>query len=285
LLIRGLKPSIIFTRGGFVSVPVALGGLLNRVPYVTHDSDSTPSLANRIIARWAVKHAVALPKDVYPYPAAKTVTVGIPIDAQYQPVTPEKQRAFRHDLGITAKQVVLVTGGGNGAQQLNNAMVANTRQLLAKHRELTIVHIAGRAHEAAVLKAYSEVLPESAMHRVIVKSFITDLYRYSGAADVIIARGGATNLAEFATQGKACIIVPSEQLTWTVKNMEVMGKRNAVRALTVAQSEQEGRLGAAIAELLDDDTARDELAANLASFAHPHAARELAELILTEAKT
>ena len=284
LLIHRLQPSIIFTRGGFVSVPVAFGGLLNRVPYITHDSDSTPSLANRIIARWAAKHAVALPTDVYPYPAAKTVTVGIPIDAEYQPVTPEKQRAYRESLSISAKQVVLVTGGGNGAQQLNNAMVANARQLLAHHPQLAIIHITGRAHEADVVEAYKKVLPETAMHRVIIKDFITDLYRYSGAADVIIARGGATNLAEFAAQGKACVIVPSEQLAWTVKNMEVMGNRNAVRALTVAQSEQEGRLGAAVAELLDDDNARTELAANLASFAHPHAAKELAALILAEAK-
>jgi UDP-N-acetylglucosamine--N-acetylmuramyl-(pentapeptide) pyrophosphoryl-undecaprenol N-acetylglucosamine transferase len=60
-LVRRLQPQVIFSRGGFVSVPVSLGGWLNHVPYITHDSDSMPSLANRLIARWAHLHAVALP--------------------------------------------------------------------------------------------------------------------------------------------------------------------------------------------------------------------------------
>ena len=60
-LMKRLRPDVIFSRGGFVSVPVALGGKFNGVPYITHDSDSIPSLANRLIARWAAVHAVALP--------------------------------------------------------------------------------------------------------------------------------------------------------------------------------------------------------------------------------
>src|SRR5665213_2594114 len=67
-LLKQLKPAVIFVKGGFVGVPVGLAAATRQIPFITHDSDPIPGLANRIIARWAVMHAVALPKDIYPYP-------------------------------------------------------------------------------------------------------------------------------------------------------------------------------------------------------------------------
>lgn len=283
-LLHRIKPSIIFTRGGFVSVPVALAGKLNHIPYVTHDSDSLPSLANRIIARWATLHAVALPEEIYPYPRAKTTMVGIPLSHEYHLVTPAAQRAYKNELSLGADtQVVLVTGGGNGARQLNMAVVANAEYLLKTHPELHIVHIAGRDLETETSTAYDARLAPALRPRVKVMGFITDLYKYSGAADVIIARGGATNLAEFAVQGKACVIVPSKQLVWNVKNSQALAERQAIIELTEAQSEQERRLGTVIGKLLDDDTERAALASRLHVYARPDAAKTLAMVLLERA--
>lgn len=281
-LMRVLKPNVIFSRGGFVSVPVAIGGALSGVPYITHDSDSTPSLANRIIARWASLHAVALPSELYPYPSNKTVTVGVPISAEYEPVTPALLHKYRQEIGLPkAQQILLVTGGGNGADQLNRAVIANSAYLLKRYPGLHIVHIAGRALVATVEAGYQEELSVDARSRVIIKGFIGDLHRYSGAADVIIARGGATNLAEFAAQAKACIIIPSKQLIWNVKNTEALVDRQAVITLTEDQAEQERRLASVVSDLLDHGAKRKELAKALASLARPDSAKDLAELILS----
>ena len=284
-LLRQIKPAIIFTRGGFVSVPVAIGGHLNGVPYITHDSDSTPSLANRLIARWAKLHAVALLAELYPYPAAKTVTVGIPLHAEYQLVTPQLQAKYRRDLKLDGyKHVLLVTGGGNGARQLNSAVVDNAAYLLKRFPELCIVHLAGRGLEAETNTAYDAALAPEARTRAIVKGFISDLFAYSGAADVIIARGGATNLAEFAVQAKACVIVPSKQLVWNVRNSEALAKRGAIVELTEAQSEQERRLGTVVGELLEDDAKRLALGQKLHEYARSDAAETLAMLLLEQSK-
>ncbi|MEO8104815.1 MAG: UDP-N-acetylglucosamine--N-acetylmuramyl-(pentapeptide) pyrophosphoryl-undecaprenol N-acetylglucosamine transferase, partial [Candidatus Saccharibacteria bacterium] len=192
-IVRQIRPNIIFTRGGFVSVPVAIGGLLNRVPYITHDSDSTPSLANRIIAPWARLHTVALPEELYPYPRQKTFTVGVPVSKDYQPVTGQLLAQYRHDIGLLkTQQLVLITGGGNGSDGLNQAVIANAGYLLKRHPDLVLVHIAGRSLAASVKKSYEGTLDDSQRKRVHVKSFISDLHRYSAVADVIIARGGAT---------------------------------------------------------------------------------------------
>jgi UDP-N-acetylglucosamine--N-acetylmuramyl-(pentapeptide) pyrophosphoryl-undecaprenol N-acetylglucosamine transferase len=287
-LLRRLKPSIIFTRGGFVSVPVALGGKLNGIPYITHDSDSIPSLANRIIARWASLHAVALPEEVYPYPIDKTRMVGIPLSKSFEYVTPTLKKQYKHQAGVPVDaQVLVITGGGNGAKQLNDDVISNADYLLKKYPKLHIIHVAGRDLEQATNAGYDRAVDTSSRHRVAVFGYTTDSYLYTGAADVIIARAGATYLAEFAVQGKACILVPADQLVGghQTQNAMVLADRGAVMLLTQAQAEQERRLATVVGDLLDDDTKRTELSKRLLKFARTDAAKELAMLLLERAKT
>jgi len=278
-LLRRLRPDVIFSRGGFVSVPVTLGGRLSGIPYVTHDSDSVPSLANRLIARWAHTHAVALPADMYPYPAGKTVQVGVPVSSNYRPVTAALREEYRKELGLAYKQVVLLTGGGNGAGALNEALVSNARYLLGAFPDLVIVHIAGRAHKMAVETAYDALKLGTARKRIKLIGFTSELYRYSGAADVVVSRSGATTLAEFAAQGLACIVVPAAQLGWDVKNAQSLAERGAVMRLSGDQLEQPERLGRTIGSLLDDESQRMTLARAFAGYARPHAAADLAKLL------
>jgi UDP-N-acetylglucosamine--N-acetylmuramyl-(pentapeptide) pyrophosphoryl-undecaprenol N-acetylglucosamine transferase len=284
-LIRLLRPDVVFTRGGFVSVPVAFGARLNGVPYITHDSDSVPSLANRLIASGAAKHAVALPSELYPYPAAKTVVVGVPVHKAYQPVTDVLRTEYRKELNVPANaKMVFLTGGGNGARVLNQAMVSNARYLLATFKDLVIVHVAGRALETETKQAYDVLRLGDARKRIVVRGFVSDLQRYSGAADVVIARGGATNLAEFALQGVACVIVPSKQLGWNVKNAEVLARRHAIVSLHEDQAKQPERFGRTIGELLLDDERRRKLARTLAGYARPDATHDLAQVVLDVAE-
>lgn len=127
---------------------------------------------------------------------------------------------------------------------------------------------------------YNGAVPIAARQRVVVKDFVPDLYNYSAAADVIIARGGATNLAEFAAQAKACLIIPSPQLIWNVRNADVLAQREAIRQLSEDQAEQEGRVTALVSKLLDDQTLRNGLAERLHALARPGAAHDLAEILI-----
>lgn len=286
-LLRHIKPDCVFIKGGFVGVPVGLAAASLHIPYVTHDSDALPGLANRIIAPWAARHAVALPKDIYRYPIDKTITVGVPVHANYQRVTPELQRAFRQAIGLSANQkILLVTGGGLGADRLNKAIAAIAPALLTRYPDLTIVHTVGRAHEAAMRRRYVELLDASNVPRVIIAGYLTDLYRYSGAADVIVARAGATNLAEFAVQGRACVIVPNPLLTGghQLKNAAYLAEQHAIvvideHDLTKGESTA---LKQAICSILDNDELRRKLGDNLARFAEPAAAERLAMVLLEQ---
>jgi UDP-N-acetylglucosamine--N-acetylmuramyl-(pentapeptide) pyrophosphoryl-undecaprenol N-acetylglucosamine transferase len=280
-LLSSIKPEVVFTRGGFVSVPVAMAAKFKHVPYITHDSDVAPSLANRLIAPWAAMHAVALRPQNYPYPLNKTVRVGVPIDHNFHKLSVSDQRAYREQLGLAKyKWVICVTGGGNGARQLNKIIVNNATYLLKKYSDLVIVHIAGRSLAKELSEDYDDFLNKSDRKRVVVKGFVKDLYHYSGAADIVVARGGATNLAEFAAQGKACIIIPSKQLIWNVKNARALASEQAIIELSEEQAEQERRLANAVSTLLDNPVKREALANKIIQFARPNATKQIVKLIL-----
>ncbi|HWB38631.1 MAG TPA: glycosyltransferase, partial [Candidatus Saccharimonadales bacterium] len=121
-LLKSLQPDMIFIKGGFVGVPVGLAAARLKLPYMTHDSDALPGLANRIVARWAHLHAVALPVDVYSYPKNKTVQTGIPLQAEFKPVTAELAKKYRQEIDVPANaKLLFVIGGGLGAERVNKA--------------------------------------------------------------------------------------------------------------------------------------------------------------------
>ena len=284
-LLSKLKPDVVFIKGGFVGVPVGLAAAVKHIPYVTHDSDAVPGLANRLIAKWAAAHAVAMPKSIYNYPADKTFTVGVPINALFKPVSDEQKAAYKKQIGLRQKQqVIFVSGGGNGAKRLNEAVVQSVVPLLKSQPDLFIIHATGRDLEDESKRQYVDQLGEQGINQVLIKGFfVGDLYKYSGAADVVVTRAGATSVAEFAAQQKCCIIVPNPQLTGghQIKNANYLAEQKAAIVLDDAVViETPQVLTGQLQELLDNSATRQKLATNLAKFAQPRAAKELAQLLL-----
>jgi UDP-N-acetylglucosamine--N-acetylmuramyl-(pentapeptide) pyrophosphoryl-undecaprenol N-acetylglucosamine transferase len=228
-----------------------------------------------------------LPEELYPYPIDKTVTVGVPISSEYHYVDDKLRNQYKDQLNLKGyEHVLLVTGGGLGAQRLNTAVIENAPELLKRYPGLAIVHLAGRALEKDVQKAYDAALTREQSSRVFVKGFTTGMYRYTGAANVVIARGGATNLAELAVQAKPCIIVPAPHLTGghQLKNTAALAKQGAVIEMTEDQIQQELRLASVISDLLDNPSKMADLSHQFASFARPEAAQMIAEILFIKAR-
>jgi UDP-N-acetylglucosamine--N-acetylmuramyl-(pentapeptide) pyrophosphoryl-undecaprenol N-acetylglucosamine transferase len=287
-LLGKVRPDVVFIKGGFVGVPVGLAAALRRIPYITHDSDALPGLANRIVSPWARLHAVALPKEVYTYPEARTVTVGVPITHLFTEVTPKQLHDSRRQLKLDeAGRVLLVTGGGLGAQRMNDAVQTCVPELLERYPDLWIVHIAGRQLEAAVRQYYKQELPPGLQHRVAVKGFITNLYQYSAAADVIVTRAGGTAVAEFAAQAKPIVVVPNPILAGghQLQNAKVLADRKAVKLVSEANLRDDHHaLMPALTDLLDNPGKAAVLGKKLSTLAQPDAAHKLAVLLLEVAK-
>ncbi|HEX5395436.1 MAG TPA: glycosyltransferase [Candidatus Saccharimonadales bacterium] len=283
-LLRRIMPDVVFSKGGYVAVPVGLAAVLLRIPIVTHDSDTVPGLANRIIGRFARLHATGMPADYYSYANQTIRYTGIPLDERIRRVDARLQAEYKKKLGFEPGNLVLLAGGaGLGAKTINDLVINAAPDLLESFKQLEIVHIAGQQHLGTVTTEYKS-LPKDVSSRIKILGFTPDFYLYSGAADVIITRAGATTIAELAAQSKAVVLVPAPHLTGghQLKNAEELRKMQA--AVIVDNNATPQELAAAVSALLGDKGSRQKLAANLAKLAKPEAAAKLAALLLQEAK-
>jgi len=282
-LLRKFKPDVVFSKGGFVAVPVGVAAKLLGIPIITHDSDAMPGLANRIVGRWAKIHATGMPPENYSYPKHSIEYVGIPIDERIKKVTPKIQAESKQRLKLPPdSSVLLVSGGGNGSKRLNDLTLSIAPELLQTNLSLHIIHITGRLHESDVKAAYQS-FPKPVRGRVTTLGYSRDFYSYSAAADLVISRGGATTLAELSAAAKACIVIPAPFLTGghQLKNAEELTRRDA--AVVLDETVQPDELLAPVSSLLSDDSRRFELARNLHAMAKPDASVRLAALILKTA--
>jgi len=282
-LLKKTKPDALLIKGGFVAVPMGLAAALLHIPYVTHDSDTTPGLANRLIGRWAACHATGMPTDLYNYPKEKTVFTGIPVSERFEPVDTALRLEYRKKLSLEkCNPILTIVGGSLGAGQLNSDMVSIMPTLMRHHPALGVVHVAGDMHSASLATDYTNTLESSLRGQVIVQGFTQDIYISQGAADVVVARAGATQLAEMAIQNLAVIVVPGRLAGGHQdKNAQQLSSRKAVIAVAYANRDD---LLVNILALLGDKKQRQTLAATLGMLARPEAAADLAKIVLRIAK-
>lgn len=272
------RPDVVFTKGGFVCLPVGLAAALLRIPVVIHDSDAHPGLTNRVLSKVATIIATGAPLAYYDYPLAKSFYVGIPIAPDFRVLTPELKKKFRQVRGIaTDIPLVVVTGGGLGAKQLNDLVVD---QLPALQEKASIVLISGR-EQYDELRARTPADSE----RFQLKAFVSDsMAELLGSADIVVSRAGATTLLELSALAVPTILVPSERLTWQIKHARMYEEHDAVLLLNESDLAQDGTLLVrSINSILSDPAKMRHLAARIQTFAKPAAAEEMAQFILDAA--
>ncbi len=278
-LVRSLKPDVVFLKGGFVGMPIGLASAAWRIPFVTHDSDALPGLANRMVSRWARWHATGMPADFYSYPKDSIKYTGVLVGESYQKVNEHAQRQYKRDLQLPeAAPLLLITGGSLGAQALNQAVRSIVRKLLDDYPKLHVVHQVGKG-KTGIYDGFGH-------NRLEVLEFLQPMYKYSGAADVVVTRAGANTLAELAVQGKACVVVPNPWLTGghQLENAKHLEGKEAVVTVGEAVLEKDPAvLDQAIRSLLDDPKKRHDLVQKLQTLAIPDAAERLAMVLLDTA--
>lgn len=271
------RPDVVFSKGGFVCLPVGVAARILHIPLVVHDSDAHPGLTSRILARWATSIATGAPLKHYNYPKDRSFYVGIPVAASAKPLTATKQRETKQKLGFDQHEpLVVITGGGLGATSLNEATVAVMDDLLSFS---SVALIAGRAHVDEVQAATSKH-SNLQVHGYLSPDSMQEML---GAADIVVSRAGATTLLELAALAKPSIIVPNEHLTGghQLKNAAVYKQAKAIVVLDDAEMQARplSLVDVINATLLNKDTMK-RLSANIHEFAKPNAAKDVAKLIV-----
>ncbi len=275
------RPDVVFTKGGYVCLPVGLAAKVLRIPLVIHDSDAHPGLTNRVLSKWAVAIATGAPLGYYDYPKNRSHYIGIPIASEFHVFSTHERTVAREKWGIDLdRPLIVITGGGLGATRINNVVIEVLPKLL---QHVSVVLISGSAQ-------YDELnsLTPSNSNRFQLHAFVSDgMAELLGAADIVVARAGATTILELAALAKPTILIPNGKLTGghQLKNARVYSDAHAVIIVDEDRMlEDPTVLSHAVLELIGDDKKRAELAKNVAEFARPNATRDMARMIIDAAR-
>lgn len=280
-LLARIRPKIVFIKGGYVGVPVGLACRLMRVSYITHDSDASAGLTNRLIGPGARLNAVGMPVDSYKYDPKKMVYVGVPVGSEY--TTSTRKKDYKNDLGLNKnEQLILVLGGSNGAQRLDKIIHGALKSFLSDNHKTRVIHQVGRNNE----DIYDDY-PKHLRDRIETVRFLNPLAPYSKAADVIVSRAGATAIAEFAALKKAVILVPHPELVGghQVENASVLERGGGALVLDEKEAtEDPSKMKIALSELASSDAKRQKISKNLKELIPSNATQRLSGLLVDLAK-
>jgi UDP-N-acetylglucosamine--N-acetylmuramyl-(pentapeptide) pyrophosphoryl-undecaprenol N-acetylglucosamine transferase len=276
LLLRW-RPSVIFINGGSIGVPVAWAARLLRCPYLIHESDTTSGLANRLIAKRAKRVLIGLPPANLPADGRHFVT-GIPLRSSFAAAKAAGQTSAKQKLNLPSERpLVLITGGSQGASSLNQAVAAIAPELV---KLATVVHLGGSSHLSQLQTKIN--LSESDYRLVGFAG--EEMAGYLAAADLVVARAGASTLADLAYFAKPVVLVPNPMLVGghQLTNAEAFASAKAAVILSEQQVHDHPQsLLEAISRLLADSAELRRLSGAIATLARPDATADIAQHILT----
>ena len=266
-LLRRLDPALVIGVGGYASVSMVIAAWLRRRPTILLEQNTIPGFASRLLGRIVGRVCLGFAEAAPYFPAGRTMHTGNPIRAA---VLGMGAALPRPRLGI------LIFGGSQGAQRINQAAVEMWRRLGSRAPTLAIVHQTGVSDHPAMVDAYA-ALGLTAR----VEPFITDMGAAYGATDLVIARAGAMSCAEITARGLPSILVPYPHAADDHQrhNANALVAQGAATLLLDADCDGP-RLAVAVSALLDDPERRAKMAAAATAAGRPDAADRVAQLCL-----
>lgn len=263
-IIGRLKPDIVFSKGGFVAVPVVFGAWVHHVPVVCHESDLTPGLANKLCKPFAKRIATTFPECAKAL-GSKAEMTGTPLRPELFSGSRAKGLSLLHFDG--AKPVLLMMGGSSGAQSVNKALRGALPRLT---KTFDVVHICGRGNldeSLCGVPGYTQV-----------EFLDTDLPDVLAATDLVLSRAGSNALCEFQALDKPMLLVPYPKGASRgdqILNAQSYEKRGLCRVLL-----QENMTPDTLAQALEDTWRdREQLAAAVKAAPPADGTRRVLELI------
>lgn len=274
-----IMPDLVISKGGYGSVPVVIAAWLYHIPVLLHESDVRPGLANRILSKLSRNVAVSFPKAAEYFPAEKVVFTGNPVRAEIGKIS--REEGLRYMRLASETKTIFVTGGSQGAKQLNDLFLLILPKLLLRWQ---VIHQCGESQYQEVKKIISERLNENMKRRYVLKPFLTsrEMAASYAAADLVVARAGANTISEIARAGRSSVLIPlpGSANDHQRANAFHFAKEHAALVLD-EENLREHLLFSRIEELLEKDDLRGQMAKNVEQFSVPGAAGKIAEGALT----
>lgn len=194
-LMKQIQPDIVFSKGGFVTVPVVMAADKCHIPAIIHESDMTPGLANKLCQKHAVKVCCNFPETVKLIPDQKGVLTGSPIRKEL--LSGDKTAGLKMCGFNTEKPVLMVIGGSLGALHVNEAIRSILHDLLRRYQ---VIHICGKG------KVDESFYSTTGYYQFeYVNEELKDLF---AAADIVVSRAGANVICELLAMKKPSLLIP-----------------------------------------------------------------------------
>jgi UDP-N-acetylglucosamine--N-acetylmuramyl-(pentapeptide) pyrophosphoryl-undecaprenol N-acetylglucosamine transferase len=205
-LMKDFKPDVVIGTGGYVTGPVVLVGALMGIPSTIHEQNAFPGMANKLLSRFVDTVMLTFEEAGVQFPVKdKLVYTGLPIRDDF---FRSDRLSARKALGIETDELMILTvGGSNGAQKLNEMMMAAYGALKA-HKRLKCFHVSGNRYYSRLKKGIEEGTYEVCEHFELM-NFLEDMPTYLAAADIVISRAGASTITEIIATRTPSIIIPS----------------------------------------------------------------------------
>ncbi len=262
-IVRKFAPDLVFGVGGYVTGPVLLAAKLQSVPTCIHEQNSVPGLANRMISRFVDKIFVSIPGD-YSFPLKKTVVAGNPVREEIIAASQAKTG------NNTGSLTVLVLGGSLGAHRINLLMLEAMAIIKAESGlAVQLIHQTGVADEDRVRGGYAAAGIEAE-----VAPFFNDMAALYGRVDLVVARAGATTLAELSVMGLPALLIPYPYAAddHQAKNGRYYVEGGGAKMYREAELDST-RLASAMMELLRDPAQLAGMAEKMKKMGRPDATR------------
>lgn len=279
-----LMPDAIFSKGGPGALAVILAGWFYQIPIVIHESDSIPGLTNAISSRFAKKIAVSFEKGMEYFDPSKTILTGNPIREELEG-EPYPSEAAKEELGFSKDTpLILVLGGSQGSERINNFILENLAKILEFGQ---VLHQTGPEKFLEVKNLSRAVMLDMPIesqvaHRYLPVPFLTkDLRAALTSADLVIARAGSGAIFELAAFGKPAILIPLSESAHDHQRLNAFEFANAGAAVVI----EEGNLFSGIflkqfTGIISNPEKLETMSAAARKFFIPGAADLIAEIIL-----
>ena len=275
-----IYPDVIFSKGGYTSVPILLAARFLRIPVVIHESDVTPGKANTLAKSFARYIAISWPETAEYFPKEKTALTGIPIRSALS----AKHADPLGQLGIpNDAPLIYVTGGSTGAERINNLILRSLGELLPYVR---IFHQAGAVNEETVKKTARELLsdkPELLSRYYVVGN--TDAQTVSlalQAASLAVTRAGSTTLFEIALHNTPAIIIPiPEEISHDQRTNAYAYARNGAALVMEEHNLTEHLLQSELLSMLEDTARYQAMQQATTQIHHQDAAQNIANILIS----
>jgi UDP-N-acetylglucosamine--N-acetylmuramyl-(pentapeptide) pyrophosphoryl-undecaprenol N-acetylglucosamine transferase len=272
-----IYPDVVFGKGGYASFPALFAARLLRIPVVIHESDSHPGRVNAWAGKFATRIAISYPDAAENFPAGKTALTGLPIRREIMEPLSNGAREF---LQLEEGPVVVILGGSQGSQTINDVILDGLPQLVEKYQ---VIHQTGRNNFESVKQTAEVILKDNPnRYRYHPFDYLNDLSMRmcAGVAEVVVSRAGSA-IFEIAVWGVPSVLIPlSKEISHDQTTNAFAYARSEACTVIEEQTLSDSILIAAIDNIVNNQSLSQQMRQKAKEFGRSDAAAKIADVLL-----